>query len=83
MTRETKVGLLVGMGIILLIGIVVSDHLSKVQQQPPANFTDMSRETFDSLITNNRSNSPAQQRPRANTCSRHVNGSPRSHATSQ
>lgn len=57
MTRETKVGLLVGMGIILLIGIVVSDHLSKVQQQPPANFTDMSRETFDSLITNNRSNS--------------------------
>ena len=56
MTRETKVGLLVGMGIILLIGIVVSDHLSKVQQQPPANFMDMSRETFDSLITNNRSN---------------------------
>jgi len=28
MTRETKVGLLVGCGIILLIGIVVSDHLS-------------------------------------------------------
>lgn len=56
MTRETKVGLLVGMGIILLIGIVVSDHLSKVQQQQPANFTDMSRETFDSLITNNHNN---------------------------
>ena len=51
MTRETKVGLLVGMGIILLIGIVVSDHLSKVQQQQPANFTDLGRATFDSLTT--------------------------------
>lgn len=54
MTRETKVGLLVGMGIILLIGIVVSDHLSSKSQQPPANFSDMGRETFNSL-TNSRS----------------------------
>lgn len=36
MTRETKVGLLVGMGVILLIGIIISDHLSVVQQQNPA-----------------------------------------------
>ena len=36
MTRETKVGLIVGMGVILLIGIIVSDHLSVVQQQEPA-----------------------------------------------
>ncbi len=28
MTRETKVGLLVGMGVILLVGIIVTDHLS-------------------------------------------------------
>ncbi|MAX25453.1 MAG: hypothetical protein CMJ19_13210 [Phycisphaeraceae bacterium] len=66
MTRETKVGLLVGMGIILLIGIVVSDHLSKVQQQTPANFTDMSRETFDSLTTNNRSSTLPDSVPVAN-----------------
>jgi len=33
MKRETKVGLLVGILIIVLIGIVVSDHLSVVQQQ--------------------------------------------------
>ncbi len=33
MTRETKVGLLVGMGVILLIGIIVSDHLAIVQQE--------------------------------------------------
>src|SRR6266498_2164902 len=36
MARETKVGLLVGMGIILLIGIIVSDHLSVVHHQSPA-----------------------------------------------
>lgn len=40
MARETKVGLLVGMGVILLIGIILSDHLSVVQQQKSA---DMSR----------------------------------------
>ncbi len=39
MTRETKVGLLVGTGIILLIGIIVSDHLSVVQRQEPARLT--------------------------------------------
>lgn len=36
MARETKVGLLVGMCVILLIGIIVSDHLSVVNQQQPA-----------------------------------------------
>lgn len=40
MTRETKVGLVVGMGVILLIGIIVSDHLSVMQQQEPAAFVD-------------------------------------------
>ncbi len=39
MTRETKVGLLVGLGMILLIGIIVSDHLSVVSQQEAADFT--------------------------------------------
>jgi len=36
MTRETKVGLLIGMGVILVIGIIVSDHLAVVQYQEPA-----------------------------------------------
>lgn len=40
MTRETKVGLLVGMGVILLIGIIVSDHLSMAQKQTPPDMTD-------------------------------------------
>ncbi len=38
MTRETKIGLLLGMGVILLIGIIISDQLSAVQQDP-ADFT--------------------------------------------
>ncbi|MBI1368917.1 MAG: LysM peptidoglycan-binding domain-containing protein [Planctomycetes bacterium] len=36
MTRETKIGLLVGMGVIILIGILISDHLSDAQRQQPA-----------------------------------------------
>lgn len=35
MTKETKIGLLVGMGFIILIGILVSDHLSEAQKQQP------------------------------------------------
>ncbi len=36
MTRETKIGLFVGMGVIILIGILISDHLSTVSQQQSA-----------------------------------------------
>lgn len=36
MTRETKIGLLVGMGVIILIGILISDHLSEAQRQQQA-----------------------------------------------
>lgn len=36
MTRETKIGLLVGMGVIILIGILISDHLSVAQSQRQA-----------------------------------------------
>ncbi len=34
MTRETKVALLVGLGIILLIGIIISEHLSATDDLP-------------------------------------------------
>jgi len=36
MTRDTKIGLLVGMGVIIFIGILISDHLSTVQQPDAA-----------------------------------------------
>jgi len=49
MTRETKVGLLIGVGVILLIGIVLSDHLSQVQQQEPAQLADFAPRAQDGL----------------------------------
>lgn len=55
MTRETKVGLLVGMGVILLIGIIISDHLSQVNDQRPAaesmtGFAERAQESINSLV---------------------------------
>ncbi len=49
MTRETKVGLLIGLGVILLIGIIVSDHLSVVQQQDPAEMTTFADQAQESI----------------------------------
>src|SRR5689334_10010748 len=39
MARDTKVGLLVGMGVILLIGIILSDHLSVASHQKAVDMT--------------------------------------------
>ena len=51
MTRETKVGMLVGLGVILLVGIIVSDHLSVAQNQQPARrLTDMASRSQDGLV---------------------------------
>ena len=48
MTRETKIGLLLGLGVILLIGIIISDQLSQVQQDP-ADFTGFAAESQRSI----------------------------------
>lgn len=50
MTRETKVGLLVGMGVILLIGILVSDFLSKENKSDPAVLTNFATEAQKGLL---------------------------------
>lgn len=66
MTRETKVGLLVGLGIILLIGIIVSDHLSVAQRQNAANLTDLARQTQRSIAptsTQSRTNENTRANP--------------------
>lgn len=39
MTRENKLALVVGFGLILFVGILISDHFSIVQSQQPANLT--------------------------------------------
>jgi nucleoid-associated protein YgaU len=36
MTRETKIGLLVGLAFIIVIGILLSDHLTSANDPPPA-----------------------------------------------
>lgn len=50
MARETKVGLLVGMGVILLIGIIVSDHLAEVQRQNPADMVKFAADSQEGLL---------------------------------
>lgn len=49
MTRETKIGLLAGMGIILLIGIIVSDLLVKPPQDVPAQLQSFAAGAQDSV----------------------------------
>lgn len=39
MTRENKLALVVGFGLILFVGILISDHFSVVRSQTPANLT--------------------------------------------
>lgn len=51
MTRETKVGMLVGLGVILLVGIIVSDHLSVAQKQDgPKQITELAAKSQDGLV---------------------------------
>lgn len=50
MNRETKVGLLAGMALILLIGILVSDHLSVGQKDSGADLTNFAMSGQKSLI---------------------------------
>src|SRR5687767_8966604 len=39
MTRENKLALVVGFGLILFVGILISDHFSTARSQQAANFT--------------------------------------------
>jgi len=41
MTRETKIGLIVGLGVIIFIGILISDYLSVAQRQQSADINEM------------------------------------------
>ena len=49
MTRETKVGLLIGTGVILLVGIILTDHLSVARKPQPPDMTDFAGGAQDSL----------------------------------
>lgn len=49
MTRETKVGLLIGVGMILLIGIIVSDFLSVAPRQEAPDFTPFGEQATNTI----------------------------------
>lgn len=56
MTRETKVGLLIGLGVILLVGIILTDYLSVVQDRQVPKMTDFAVEAQESLVPPKRRN---------------------------
>ncbi len=62
MTRETKVGMLVGLGLILLVGIIISDHLSIAQRQSPAAMTGYAESVEQSIHPSDPTVRPAPRR---------------------
>ncbi len=54
MTRETKLGLLFGVGFILLVGIIINDHLSVARSQSPGEVNGYAEDTSESVIQNER-----------------------------
>jgi len=67
MTRETKVGLLIGLGVILLIGIIISDHLAVMKERHPegetamADFADQAQESVEGQPVMNRAPAGGRQ----------------------
>ncbi len=51
MTRETKIGLLVGLAFIIVIGVLVSDHLSSVTRPPRPQISDSSANVDRSIAS--------------------------------
>ena len=52
MTRENKLALVVGFGLILFVGILISDHFSTVRMQRPADLTTTPVSTDESYADN-------------------------------
>jgi hypothetical protein len=51
MTRETKIGLLVGLAFIIVIGILLSDHMTSTTQPPQAALGDATNSVRESVAT--------------------------------
>src|SRR4051794_9485764 len=58
MTRETKIGLLVGLAFIIVIGILLSDHLTSSTEPPPANIVKAGDNVRQSYTTPGGSQAP-------------------------
>ena len=50
MTRETKIGLLVGLAFIIVIGILLSDHMTSTTQPPQAMLVDAAPNVRESVV---------------------------------
>ena len=57
MTRETKIGLLVGLAFIIVIGILIADYSADSMRRPPAPMMDAMQNVLDSA------NNPGVRRP--------------------
>lgn len=67
MARETKVGLLIGVGVILLIGIIISDHLSVVRKSnPSAAWTDFGNNAQRSIYSDSNNSDSNNGQPANN-----------------
>jgi len=51
MTRETKIGLLVGLAFIIVIGILLSDHLTSSTEPPPATLANAGNNVRQTVTT--------------------------------
>lgn len=51
MTRETKIGLLVGLAFIIVIGILLSDHLTSSTEPPPATLANAGSNVMQTVNT--------------------------------
>src|SRR5687767_2252754 len=51
MTRETKIGLLVGLAFIIVIGILLSDHMTSTTQPPQAALVNAGTNVMESVTT--------------------------------
>src|SRR6476620_8690780 len=51
MTRETKIGLLVGLAFIIVIGILLSDHLTTSTEPPQATLADAGNNVRSGVTT--------------------------------
>ena len=63
MTRETKIGLLVGLAFIIVIGILLSDHLTSSTEPPPATLANAGSNVMQTLSTPGGAQVPAVTTP--------------------
>src|SRR5213078_7983 len=59
MTRETKIGLLVGLAFIIVIGILLSDHLTSTTEPAPAPLAQAGRNVRSAVTVPGGATAPA------------------------